>query len=178
MAILPPIPTPLDPSSGPATDQQQNLNIAAGVAGLLASLSASFVSASTSIQTFLAYTLPGYVAGQAGGLAPGALLRFKAWGTNGAGATACTVTLSFGGTTVALVVTGTSTTWTVEGHVLNRSTSVQAMELHGVQATTALLGTQATAAINTAAPVAVLLQSTNATASNMTVLGATIEVVQ
>ena len=179
MAIIPNPPTPQDPSSDVAIFNGIVQSTRTGVAGLLASLTAATTFASTSIQPVLSYTLPGYLAGSGGGgLAPGALLRFKLWGSNGGSVSTNTITISFGGTTMALAVTATSGLWWAEAHVLNLTTATQALEIHGAAGATAIAPTQTTATINTATPTLVTVSSTNSVASMLTTLGATVEIVQ
>jgi hypothetical protein len=141
--------------------------------GLVAANLASSVTSGTSIYSLFATTLAGFSLP-----AVGEVVRVHAWGTNSADANVKTVTLSYGASTNALVVTGSGATWDVWFDVIQTGAATQILEGHGQTGTTVIASVQGTGTVSNTAPIALSISGTAATSGTITLVGATVEIVQ
>jgi hypothetical protein len=157
-----PFQTIWDPSNalGGINSLVQSINN--GVTGLVGNLTTAYVSSGTALQTALAITLPN-------GLAVGQTYQMHAAGVNSADASVKTVTFAYGAATCAVIVTGSSNTWTADASFVATAAATQSSECHGVTATTNVLSVQSTGTVNNAASVATLIEVTPATSGTLTV---------
>jgi hypothetical protein len=133
------------------------------VTQLAASLPAPVTTGGATIETDFQYTIP------ANALQTGQNFKVNAWGVNDGTAQARTLTFSFGGSTCALVVTGTSAKWTAEFNVTETGSKTQSSECHATQGTTAIASVQATNwTVDNTAAIAVLVEQTAASSGTMT----------
>lgn len=149
-------------------------NINQGVNGILSSLTAAVVSSGATITPLMTYIMPG---GQMS--AAGQAIRVKAWGTNSADANVKTLTFSFGGSTQALIVTGSSNNWVADFYVVKTGANAQLAMSAGQTGTTLVAPNENNAwTITDTAAITILIEATAATAGTMTLNGAIIEQVK
>jgi hypothetical protein len=174
-ANLPLLQGPWDPGNALGFLNQMVQGINSGVTGNLGEVITPFTTTANTIQTAGTVTVPGGAF-----TTPGQALHIRAFGVNDAtSGDARTFTLSFGGSTVTQVVTGTSATWAVDCTVLITAVGAspaQQAECHGQEGTTVVASNQPAAfSVATGSAVTVLLELTAATAGTMTLNGAIVE---
>jgi hypothetical protein len=158
-----PLITQWDPTNptGSANALVQSIN--GGVTGVVASLPAAVATTAATIQTAYTVTL------LAGSLTTGQTFHIKAIGVNDSNAQARTLTFSFGGSTCALTVTGTSAAWNADFWVTETGASTQTSTCVGQQGTTMLAPVTATNwTVSNSAAITVLVEQTAASAGIMT----------
>lgn len=172
MPNIPNVPTPADPSGIIAAFNALVASIKAGISGVLVALGSPTVFAATTAQTIMAYTL------SPSQLPVGGYLRIRLWGVNGGSVSTNTLTCNFGALALSVAVTGTSAAWYAEFNINNYGAATQQGEAHAVQGTTPVALANTAGTVNTAAAVAITVTSTNSVASQLTVNGGTMEIVQ
>lgn len=161
---------PQDPSQIQATLNQLILGINSGVDGLLGSTPGTPATTLTTIQPLATYTLPG------GLLASGGQgIHIHCWGVNSADANAKTLTYSFGGSTLALIVTGSGNTWQSDFYVYKTGASAQTAEAHAATGTTNVASAQGAWTVTDTSAITVLIEGTAETSGTMTLNGSYIE---
>lgn len=173
-ANLPLISGPIDPSNQIANFNQVIQSINSGVTGNIAEVVTPVTTIAATIQTLATVTLtPNFFT------SVGQSIHVRAFGVNDSNADPRTFTLSFGGSTIAQVVTGTSANWYVDCTVivtLLGATGGETAECHSQEGTSVVASVQATNwAVPTNAAITVLLEGTAATAGTMTLNGAVVE---
>lgn len=144
------------------------------------------------ITTFASYTIPtptsvaGVVVG--GAYLPGQTFHIKVWGSNASGGGAKTLTLSFGGSTDAITLTGASEKWICDFYSNNQTatavspatpvTAAEAEVSTCSQGTVGLVGPVQNAwTVANNAAISVLLEETSAS-DNMTIAGGYMEILR
>lgn len=169
-----PLQTFWDPTNGLGSINALIQSINGGVTGLLAS-SQGFTTSATTIQVALQTTIPG------GALLPGQIVHIKAIGSNDSNADVRTVTFTFGTKTCAVIVTSTSHTWTTEFWLTVGATGASPTQVdscNGEANGTWVATSESTSTVSTAAPVAVNVSLTAATAGTMSLTQGWIEVLR
>lgn len=159
-----------DPSQVLPTVNTVIQNVNAGVTGQVYNLPAAVATSGASLQTLLTYILPSFT--------PATTFHVKAWGANDGNADVRTLTFSFGGSTDAVVVTGTSGTWACDFYVNLQAVSVEAETGSCNVAGTFTAATNNSWTVTSTAAITVLLRGTAATTGIMTLAGSYGEVLR
>lgn len=168
-ANLPLLSGPYDPGNALGFLNQLVQAINYGVTGLLGSTISSSPTSSTSIQTLASYTIPGNQ------LAAGQGVAITVWGVNSSDANVKTLTFSFGGQTMAFVVTGSGNFWQGTLTVLKSGASTQIARGAAKSGTTNIADQQAAWTVSDTAAINVLIQGTAATSGTLTLVGGYIQ---
>ena len=165
-----------EPSQINATLNTMNQNINNGVSGNVLTQAGSVVTSGTTAFTFDTYTLP------ANFMNAGQILHARMWGVNSADANAKTITFNFGGTSCAVIVTGSGNTWFAEFNLqisaVGASPTQTNMCYGQTAATPVTLVAQAGQTVATGSAVTVTLTGTAAVSGTITAQGAFIEILR